>query len=224
MLTLKLLIFSALAFSFDSHVEVERLGEFKVFKTTVTASFDATVESVVKGIENFDDKCNNERRSKRKFLEWKKDCRFHNENLVEAVKIHNFKKVPALNKIEGVQYLMWRNIYNRGKFSHYDVITKTKKNKTIIIKHMMLKEDIVKESLVSPEKIVSAFEDIKGEYQITKLANGKVKVVYTYMSKTDHWFLTKDFLENNIKKNMAEGTIQAVKSIGYSLKTAKGPL
>lgn len=224
MLVLKIFLTSILAFGFESHVEVKRTGEFKVFKTIVTASFDASMESVVKGIENFDDKCNNERRSKRKYFDWKKNCSFHNENLVEAVKIHNFKKIPALNKIKGVQYLMWRNIYNRGKFSHYDVITKVEEKNTVTIKHMMLKEEIVKESLLNPEKINSAFEDIQGEYKITKLSKNKVKVVYTYESKTDHWFLTKDFLESNIKKNMAEGTIQAVKSIGYSLKSIKGSL
>ena len=217
MIFLKILLLSQLAFSYETSVTVKKVGEKKFFKAIVTTNFNASIEQVVAGIENFDDKCNNDRRSKRKFSKWEKNCSYHNENLVEAVKINKFESAPIVRSFPNAQYLMWRNIYNRGRFSHYDVITKTTENDSVQIAHKKLSEKLVGKALAKPEKIVSAFDDIIGVYKISKLNNGMVKVVYTYESSTDHWFLVRDFLEKSILENMAKGTQQAVKSIQQSL-------
>ena len=218
MIFLKLLLLCNLGFSYESSIVVKKSGESKVFKATVKAKFKATLSEVIKGIENFDDKCNNNRRSKRKYSKWEKNCSYHNENLVEAIKIQDFKKEVLGKEYPHAKYLMWRNIYNKGKFSHYDVITKDERKKSTIIKHQKLSEEIVMKLVSNPEKTVSAFEDIVGTYTVTQIDSETVQVIYTYESTTDHWFLTKDFLESNIKKNMVHGSEQAVKSIELSLK------
>ncbi len=220
MLVLKLLILSLTALAYDSSIAVKKSGDSKIFKTTVKTSFKGKLSDVVKGIENFDDKCNNERRSKRKFSKWEKNCSYHNENLVEAVKIKKFSS-ELLKHYPNAKYLMWRNIYNRGRFSHYDVITKKVDKNIIIITHQKLSDDLVKKVLPKHEKVVSAFDDIKGTYTLTQTKPNVVQVTYVYESTTDHWFLTKDFLENNIKKNMVHGSEQAVKSIELSLKRSR---
>ena len=221
MLILKLLILSFTALAYDSSIPVKKAGDKKIFKATIKTNFKGKLNDVVKGIENFDDKCNNERRSKRKFSKWEKNCSYHNENLVEAVKIQAFQKDELIKIYPNAQYLMWRNIYNRGRFSHYDVITKKEEKNKIIITHQKLPDSLVKKLLAKPEKTVSAFEDIKGTYTLTQIKPNQVQVTYTYESTTDHWFLTKDFLENNIKKNMVHGSEQAVKSIELSLKRSR---
>ncbi len=207
-------------YAYESKVEVSRKGDFKTFKAITSGEFEGSLEEVIEGIENFDEKCNNEKRSKRKFIKWETKCRFHNENLVEAVKI--FKPMEQkLKKYNGFQYLVWRNIYNSGKYSHYDVVTKNKIKEEVIITHEMLSVKEVKNIIDKPEKINSAFDNIRGTYKVSQMKNGKIKVDYIYESKTDHWFLTKDFLENKIKENIISGTQQALKTIELSLKEVR---
>jgi hypothetical protein len=213
-------LLSAKLYSYESKVEVFKKGDFKTFKAITSGEFEGSLEKVIEGIENFDEKCNNEKRSKRKFIKWETKCRFHNENLVEAVKI--FKPMDQkLKKYNGFQYLVWRNIYNSGKYSHYDVVTKKRTKEEVIITHEMLSDSEVKNIIEKPEKINSAFDNIRGTYKVSKKPNGKIKVEYIYESKTDHWFLTKDFLEEKIINNITSGTLQALKTIELSLKEVR---
>lgn len=223
MKTLFLLFISLSAtnlYSYESKVEVSKKGDFKIFRAITSGNFKGSLEDIVKGIENFDEKCNNEKRSKRKYLKWETKCRFHNENLVEAVKIYK-PMDQNLKKYNGFQYLIWRNIYNSGKYSHYDVVTKRISKEEVIIKHQMLSNSEVNQIIEKPEKINSAFDNISGTYKVTKLAGGMIKVEYVYESKTDHWFLTKDFLENKIIDNITKGTLQALKTIELSLTDSR---
>ena len=220
LLVLAGLIFSTNLFSIEPRITVKKEGDYKTFKAVVSREYIASLDQVIKGIENFDDKCNNAKRSKRKVFKWEKKCRFHNENLVVAVKIYR-PMDENLKKYSGYQYLVWRNIYNSGKYSHYDVVTKKTSHKEVIIMHEMLNDNEINKILKDPERIVSAFEKIKGTYKVTKKRDDLIKVEYIYESRTDHWFLTKDFIEKRIKDNITSGTLQALKSIELSLKESR---
>lgn len=193
-------------------------GEHKVFMAEIEMIYEAGIETVAKGIENFDEKCNNEYRSKRKKMKWEDKCLYHNKNLVEAVKIHDFNKASFENDAVPAHYLVWRNIYNRGTFAHYDVIRKKVNKDKITISHEMIDPDKIEKVLKNPKRVVSAFDKMKGTYQLFKISENKTKVKYNYISKTDHWLLTKDFIEENVFENMSNGTNQAFRTITKSVE------
>ncbi len=188
-------------------------GETKVFTAEVEMTYEADLETVAKGIENFDEKCNNEYRSKRKMMKWEDKCLYFNKNLVEAVKISKFNKEALKTDDLNPAYLVWRNIYNRGSFAHYDVIKKKKSDNEMIISHEMVNPKIIEKVLKKPTRISSAFDFMKGTYKLIKLSENKTKVEYRYESKTSHWFLVRDFVEENVFENMSAGTTQALKTI-----------
>lgn len=206
------------ASAYQVKVEAEAKGDLKVFKAIATNIFNASKDDVIKGIINFDDKCNNQRRSKRKVMKWEKNCSFHNENLVEAVKIKEYRKGLIEEKYQGTLFLLWRNIYNSGKYSHYDVIRRNDNENETIISHTMLKPKEVKDIINDPVRTVSAFTHLKGTYKIKKLNDERTQVEYLYESETDHWFLKRDILESKVKSNIEKGTLLALKSIEESLK------
>ncbi|MCP4915057.1 MAG: hypothetical protein GY909_18205 [Oligoflexia bacterium] len=217
---MKALIFFLLCFSsysYDVTVDVSQKGDLKIFNAKAVGIFDASVEKVTQGIINFDDKCNNQKRSKRKYMKWENNCPFHNENLVEAVKVQKYNSERVKNRYPHSVFLLWRNINNNGKYSHYDIVTKEKNNDELKIVHQMLNGSEVKEIVTSPERTVSAFKFLKGTYIIKPLAEKKTKVVYIYESKTDHWFLKRDFIEDKVKRNIVKGTTQALATIQESL-------
>jgi hypothetical protein len=188
-------------------------GETKVFSAEVEMIYEADLKTVAEGIENFDEKCNNEYRSKRKKMKWDDKCLYFNKNLVEAIKIHNFNKDALKTDDLSPEYLVWRNIYNRGSFAHYDVIKKKTTPEVMIISHEMINPEVIGKVLPKPTRIKSAFDYMKGTYKLIKVAENKTKVKYRYESKTSHWFLVRDFVEENVFENMSAGTIQALKTI-----------
>lgn len=219
---MKLLIIYLISFlsvhAFEVDVEVFEKGDYKVFKAKASAIFDASSDEVISGIINFDDKCNNQKRSKRKMMKWENTCKFHNENLVEAVKIKNYKKNMVAKEYPGALFLLWRNISNNGKYSHYDVVVRKDNEEESEISHQMLKESEVNKFIPKNERTVSAFNELKGTYKIRKLNRKRTQVVYYYESETDHWFLKRDFIENKVKTKIESGTLQALKTIQESLE------
>lgn len=213
------MIFSTSAFNVN--VDVKKKGELKIFNAKAIGIFDANINQVVNGIINFDDKCNNQKRSKRKYMKWENTCSFHNENLVEAVKVSNYKKELVKKKYPNNVFLLWRNIYNNGKYAHYDIVLREDLKGELRIIHQMLNNDEVTEMIPDPERIKSAFKNLKGTYRIKPLSKNKTKVEYLYESETDHWFLKRDFIEDKVKRNIIKGTTQALATIQESLNKGK---
>jgi len=193
-------------------------GETKVFTAEIEMTYEADIETVAQGIENFDEKCNNEYRSKRKKMKWEDKCLYFNKNLVEAIKIHDFNKEVLKTDDLKPSYLVWRNIYNRGNFSHYDVIKKKKLDSEMIISHEMINPELIKKVIKDPTRISSAFDYMKGTYRLIKVSENKTKVKYRYESKTSHWFLVREFIEENVFENMSAGTTQALKTISKAVE------
>ena len=200
------------------HLSSHWEDETKVFSAEIEMIYNADLQTVAKGIENFDEKCNNEYRSKRKKMKWEDKCLYFNKNLVEAIKIHNFNKEVLSTDDFSPEYLVWRNIYNRGSFSHYDVIKKKKTSKGIIISHEMINPKDIKKVLKKSTRIKSAFDYMKGTYRLIKVSEKRTKVKYRYESKTSHWFLIRDFMEDNVFENMSKGTTQALKTISKAVE------
>jgi hypothetical protein len=195
----------------------------RIFRGYTLKEYTGTMESIKNSVVNFEDKCNNEFKSKRKFLDKKKDCKYFNKNIVESiiVKNHNYRGTKENNETE--RWVVSRIIYNRGDFNQYDLMIfleyKNKLNEKVFeIKQTMLSDEEAKKYLDSPSKRESAFKDLKATYRLTEKPNQKILFEYEYISKTDHWFLNKDMMVGQIYDSMATGISDLLVSIEQGSK------
>lgn len=154
------------------------------------------IELVKKGVTNFTEKCNNSFKSKRKYSSEKKDCKYHNENLVETFVVKDIRKMESFKNFKEV-YLLGRHVYNRGTYGYYELATvqETKNDKnqrTIKVLLRMLDDNEVK--LFTELKITkdTAFDTSTSSYVLTEISPEETLVEYEYNAETDHWLLNKE--------------------------------
>lgn len=170
--------------------------------------FQHDIKSVFKSIINFDEKCNNEYKDRRKFINKTKHCKYHNSNLIESIihKSHNKKFIKEDHEAD--RFLVTRRIYNRSEFSHIDLI-KVFKYEIDGVSYMritqeMLSDKEAKKYLKSPIRKQSAFKKTYGEYILTSVDGKSTKVSFTYSSETNHWLLNKSISVSEVFSNMAK--------------------
>lgn len=172
------------------------------------STFDKPLEYVKQSITNFEDKCNNEYKKKRKLINKKKECRYHNGNLIESKIYKDLKKYePLPNEVE--RYLVARRIYNRENFSHMDMIQVFEKlneqgQKEVTIRVQMLSDKKVKKYMKPIVKRDSVFQDAYSEFKLTQVEENKTKLEYSYFSETDHWLLNKSVSVGKVFDSMAK--------------------
>lgn len=169
---------------------------------------DQPIEFVKNSIINFEEKCNNDYKDRRELLSKKKECKYHNGNLVESKIYRDLKSyTPAENEIE--RFLVARRIYNRQSFSHIDLFqvfkTKNEQGQTVIsIKGQMLKDKQVKKFMKPVVEKDSVFNKAYYEFKLTEMAENKTTLKYTYSSETDHWLLNKSVSVSKVFDGMAK--------------------
>lgn len=222
------LIFSTLASGESVFDKTDILNgvTLKSGKVDSIRSFVANTEKILpypialvkKGVTNFTQKCNNSYKAKRKFTPEKEDCKYHNEHLIESFVIRDIRKMDYFKNLSEV-YLLGRQVYNRGSFGYYELVTvkeslNEKKQKTITVTLRMLDDKEVKLFTTPEFTRESAFDNSSTTFTLTQLTPNQTHLAYEYSSDTDHWLLNKEVSVPQIFASIG-------KSINHFLKTVE---
>lgn len=187
-----------------------KVDSTRIYHGQLSKVVNASLPKTFTAVENFEDKCNNEFKGKRKVLDKNKDCKYHNHNLIESVivKKTNYTGPKEPNEIE--RYIVTRYIYNRGSFQQNDLMIvlkykNDKKQDVMHIKQTMLSDEESKQYLDKPVKKDSAFKEARGNFIMTKLDENKTQFDYEYIGKSDHWMLNKEMMVNEVYEGIAKG-------------------
>lgn len=196
----------------------------RIFRGYALKEYTGSLDTVKAAVINFEEKCNNEFKSKRKFMDKNQDCKYFNKNIIESIVIknHNYKGAKETNEKE--RWVVARMLYNRGNFNQYDLMVfyeyKNKLNEKVFeIKQSMLSDSEAKKYLDDPIKRESAFNYLAATFRLTEKPNQKVLFEYEHISKTDHWFLNKDMMVGQVYESVANGISDLLVSIETGTKT-----
>lgn len=212
--------------------------DVRFYKGLQTQTFTQSLEYVMKSVTNFEDKCNNDYKDRRELSDKKKNCSYHNGNLVES-KIYRKLKEYKKEENEIDRYLVARRIYNRSEYSHVDQIrvyeTKNEQGQRVVtIRTDMLKDKHVKKYMKPPVEKDSVFKKAYSEFKLTEIDKNRTTLEYFYASETDHWLLNKsvsvgkvfdamakniDLLFYSIKKELAKNDSKIIKSTAVAIKS-----
>ena len=185
--------------------------------------YNAPVAQVLKSVMDFESRCNNKFKRKRKIVSKDFNCRNHNKNIIETIRVSDLKD-KTLEKNETQRFILKRFIYNRTTFRHNELVRvfkykNEKKQTTYKITQTMLSDKESKRYLKDPISKDSAFILTKGEFVITEVAPNKTIFDYKYTSKTDHWLLNKSMVVGEFFENMSKGINRLFNVIEKETKT-----
>jgi hypothetical protein len=186
----------------------------RFYNASVTKTYGFPLSAVEKSVVDFENRCNNAYKDKRKFTDKKNNCKYHNENLVETLIIKDIR-IQGWSKVAGERerYLLGRQIYNRGNFSHYELIqvidgVNQQQQKTVRIIQTMLSDEETKIYTSPKFDKDSAFTKAVAVFELTAISEKETKLTYTYQAHTDHWLLNKEVsvpqIFSSISKNINE--------------------
>tara|TARA_B100000925_G_scaffold255196_1_gene208433 strand:- start:5479 stop:6165 length:687 start_codon:yes stop_codon:yes gene_type:complete len=195
-------------------VSTEESKEEKSFFAEGNAVISSSIENVKNEILKFDLRCNQDLKSKRKFINKSFVCKFHNPSLVESLVIRKLKDRRFKNDPSVVdEFLVWRNIYNRNAYSYYDlIIVKKVSSEAYEVSYNMLSDKEVSFYLDDYTKKQTAFSKSGGVFKIKKQSD-KTFLELNYISETDHWLLTSSMAEGTIIEKVATGTKLAIDAV-----------
>jgi hypothetical protein len=192
--------------------------DYRVFYGERNDTIEADLETTLKAVLNFEDKCNNDLKEYRKYFSKKKTCKYHNKNLVETKMLQvdpsKYEKTP--NEVN--RYLLIRNIYNRGSYSHIDLMTVYKKKTELkqniyYIAIRKLSDKQAKQYIENPVENNSVFNKSESSFTMTELEGNKTQLQYKYTTLTDHWLLSKSITVGKVFDGITGGIDLLLKSI-----------
>jgi hypothetical protein len=191
----------------------------RFYQGFLSKTFNMPLEFVMKSITNFEDKCNNDYKDRRELISKKKDCTYHNGNIVESKlyrDLKNYKKEE--NEID--RFLIARRVYNRQEFTQVDLAqvfeTKNEQGQRVVkILTRMIGDKKVKKYLKKlPVENDTVFLNTYSDFILTEINKGQTRLDYTYTSQTDHWLLNKSVSVSKVFAGMAKG----IDLLFYSIK------
>ncbi len=178
-------------------LESGKVDSIRFYKGTVTKTYPYSIDQVRASVMNFDERCNNEFKSKREFSDKKKDCLFHNDNLVESIVIKDIAHNYTKEENETERFVVARRVYNRGTFSYNEIVKvfeyKNDENQKVVKIDQIMMDD--KETKTYTKPLVSkdtAFDSTTGTFVLTQVGPSETKLEYSYNSETTHWILNKE--------------------------------
>jgi hypothetical protein len=191
----------------------------RTYMGEVTKSIPANLETVFKSIVNFDEKCNNAHKDRRKNTSKSTDCRYHNENVVETLILKKINLTGWTKEPKEVdRYLLARRVYNRADFQYYELVRiyedKNDKNqKTIkIVQTMMTDKEVNSYTKPLFEKD-SAFNAVTSTYFLTEIESKKTELRYEYKADTEHWILNKEVSVPQVFSSISKGINDLLKAV-----------
>jgi len=200
-------------------VESIKKDSVRTYSGSISKTFSTSINNVIRSIVNFNEKCNNGLKDKREFTDKKSNCKYHNENLVETVVIKDINKAGwAKESGEIERYLLARHIYNRGKFTHYELIrvyeqTNSQNQKTVKITQTMISDKEVKKYTQPKFDKDSAFDEVISTFVLTEISQNQTNLYYEYKAETDHWMLNKEVSVPQVFASMSKGINDLIKSM-----------
>jgi hypothetical protein len=184
-------------------------GGVRLYQGSLNKTFNQSVNAVMNSIINFEEKCNNDLKDRRKFQDKKKECPYHNANLIESKIYREINKNYSKENDEVDRFLVARRIYNRQDFSHMDLVkVYEKKNaegkKIVIIRQDMISDKDVKNYMKPPVELSSVFSRAYSEFILTENNDKSTEVNFIYVSETDHWLLNKSVSISKVFDSMAK--------------------
>lgn len=201
-----------------------KVDSMRTYHGIISKVINANLQKTFAAVANFEEKCNNEFKSKRKFHDKNADCKYHNHNLIESVVEKKIKYTGPKEPNEVDRFVIARYIYNRGAHAQNDLMVvlnykNDKKQDVIHIKQFMLTDEESKQYLDNPLKRDTAFNVARGNFIMTKLDDTKTNFEYEYIGKTDHWLLNKEMTVNEAYENIAKGINFLVESVEKEVAT-----
>jgi hypothetical protein len=228
-ITLLLLSFNTFAHAqikFDESETVKgvKMGSFKKkgvrhYQGSKVKEFNAPIEKLFSSIMDFQSRCNDEHKDRRKELKKNFKCRNFNKNMVETIVVKDTNFKGNLGKDEVKRFVLKRLMYNRGEFQHNELgqvyRSKNAAGKSVIrLVHRMISDKETKQYIKNVYEKESAFLETKGVFVLTEVEAGKTNLEYVYSSKTDHWLLNKSVVVSEFFENMSEGVNRLFTALG----------
>lgn len=206
---------------FDVELLSGKKAKMRAYQGRKIQIFEASLQDVLAGIENFEEKCNNELRKYRKWTAKDYNCPHFNKSLSDSKKVELSTTKFPLEKNQLRKYLVMRNIYNREEFRHVDLVEVLKEKKTVVVKQTMLSNSQTENFLEEKYKKHSVFNMTYGEFRLTEIEKNKVELNYIYYLDTEHWLLNKSISVSEVFDSIAIGLDDLFKGISEHLSASK---
>lgn len=204
-------------------LESSKEGSLRNYHAHTNKNLPYGLKSVSKSILNFSDRCNNSHRDMRQFLDKKKECKYHNENLIEAFEVTDLK-TPFSNNAQDQKHLIGKQIYNRGHYGFYELVeVKNQKNENsqnqIVITQRMLNDQEVKELTTAKFPQDSSFKTSFIKYVLTETSPSSTRIDYFSDAQTEHWVLNKELSIPQVFASLGKGIQELLKSVELDSRT-----
>ncbi len=175
------------------------------------------LDLVIRGVTNFSDKCNNSHKSKRRYTSQEKECRYHNENLIETFVLADIRKMDDFKEVSEA-YVLGRHVYNRGDYGYYELVTvrntiNDKGQKTTTITLRMLQDKEARLYITPKFPRESPFKTSLGIFKLTQRGPDETHLSYEYTASTDHWLLNKVIVVPQVFSSISKSINDMIKTV-----------
>jgi hypothetical protein len=191
----------------------------RIYQGSVSRSFSHSLPTVIGGILNFTEKCNNSYKDERKFTNKQADCKYHNDHLIESFIVKDIKQNSWTKDPHEIdRFLLGRRIYNRGHFAFYELVQvfeekNTNNQKTVKIIQRMLNDQEVLAYTKPLLKKDSAFNRTSGTFVLTQVSPQETQFHYEYKAETDHWILNKEVSVPQVFTSISKSINDLIKTV-----------
>jgi hypothetical protein len=191
----------------------------RIYSGSISKTFPFPLKTVVKSIVNFQEKCNNSYKDRRKFTDKNTDCKYHNDNLVETILVKDIKRTGWTKEHGEVErYLLGRQVYNRGSFGYYELVRvyegqNANNQKTLKIVQTMMEDKEVKNYTNPSFEKDSAFDHATSTYILTEIGPKETSLDYEYKADTEHWILNKEVSVPQVFSSISKGINDLLKTV-----------
>lgn len=188
------------------------------YQTAISGDYEKALQFVL----NFPQRCNNSYRRERKLTSKENECVYHNDNLIESQIVRELKTKDK-EQFEVDRFVLKRRIWNKGLHTYNDLVTvkelkpESNQERLVEISYRLLHDEEANKLIDNPVPFDNAFYYTVGTYRMGKQKDGKISIKYSYVTKTDHWFLTSGMVQGSIYSSLANGARYAVDGISGAI-------
>lgn len=203
-----------------------KVGKVRHYQGEITQEYDVNIDVLFNSVMDFESRCNNDFKDKRKHFSKDHGCRHHNKNMIETVIVQDIKPVEKKEENEVDRFIMKRYIYNREAFEHNELAKvyrykNSDKLDEIKLDYRMISDDEAKKYIDKTANKESVFINVDGLFILTKLSASKTKLYYRYYSSTDHWLLNKSMVVGEFFENMSNNMKELFSNFQADVTTVK---
>lgn len=200
----------------DHTMHSGKKDDIRFYHFILSKKYKFSSDHLIKAILSYENRCNNDYRDERIFMDKSYDCKLHNENLIETkiVPIVNLSFLEGFN-IKPLQYFMInRRASNNGTHQHQEAIYYFKKNRENLIFQHMIDGKIFKKwtGLNNKAEHDSPMIDQQTFFHFNK-AREEVELTFSFILYTDHWLINKDIAASRVQESAIRGAKHMLNSL-----------